>query len=58
MTIAIILVVTHYASLLQTTSSPQHAQNPWSVAFGTDILSQTPEGVKEGGVRVVSNQRG
>ncbi|PWY78552.1 hypothetical protein BO94DRAFT_558852 [Aspergillus sclerotioniger CBS 115572] len=66
-----ILVVTHHAPLLQRTSSPQHAQNPWSVAFETDILSQTPDGVvwvfghthhttdfKEGGVRVVSNQRG
>lgn len=67
-----ILVVTHHAPLLQRTSSPQHAQNPWSVAFGTDILSQTPDGVKvwvfghthyttdfkEGEIRVVSNQRG
>ncbi|KAE8411596.1 hypothetical protein BDV36DRAFT_305647 [Aspergillus pseudocaelatus] len=67
-----ILVVTHHAPLLQRTSSPQHAQNPWSVAFGTDILSQTLDGVKvwvfghthyttdfkEGEVRVVSNQRG
>ncbi|KAJ5945159.1 calcineurin-like phosphoesterase [Penicillium verrucosum] len=41
-----ILVVTHHAPLLQRTSSPQHVQNPWSVAFGTDILSQTPDGVK------------
>ncbi|KAJ5143447.1 calcineurin-like phosphoesterase [Penicillium bovifimosum] len=67
-----ILVVTHHAPLLQRTSSPQHANNPWSVAFGTDILPQTPDGVKawvfghthyttdfkEGGVRIVSNQRG
>ncbi|PLN81955.1 Metallo-dependent phosphatase-like protein [Aspergillus taichungensis] len=67
-----ILVVTHHAPLLQGTSSPQHAQNPWSVAFGTDILPQIPRGVKawvfghthfttdfkERGVRVVSNQRG
>ena len=67
-----ILVVTHYAPLLQRTSSPQHAQNPWGVAFGTNILSQIPPGVKvwvfghthyttdfkEGQVRVVSNQRG
>lgn len=67
-----ILVVTHHAPLLQRTSSPQHVQNPWSVVFGTDILSQTLDGVKvwvfghthhttdfkEGEVRVVSNQRG
>ncbi|RAL01775.1 calcineurin-like phosphoesterase [Aspergillus ibericus CBS 121593] len=66
------LVVTHHAPLLQGTSSPQHAQNPWSVAFGTDVLPQIPNGVKvwvfghthystdfrEKGVRVVSNQRG
>lgn len=67
-----ILVVTHHAPLLQRTSSPQHSQNPWSVAFGTDILPQTQAGVqawvfghthystdfREGPVRVVSNQRG
>lgn len=67
-----ILVVTHHAPSLQGTSSPKHAQSPWSVAFGTDILSKIPGGVKvwvfghthyttdfmEKGVRVVSNQRG
>ncbi|KAJ5106502.1 calcineurin-like phosphoesterase [Penicillium angulare] len=67
-----ILVVTHYAPLLQGTSSPQHAQNPWNVAFGTDVLAQVDGGVKvwvfghthyttdfkENGIRVVSNQRG
>ncbi|BCR99552.1 uncharacterized protein AKAW2_41235S [Aspergillus luchuensis] len=67
-----ILVVTHHAPSLQGTSSPKHAQSPWSVAFGTDILSGIPDGVKvwvfghthytndfmEKGVRVVSNQRG
>ncbi|PYH31744.1 uncharacterized protein BO87DRAFT_408703 [Aspergillus neoniger CBS 115656] len=67
-----ILVVTHHAPSLQGTSSPRHAQSPWSVAFGTDILSGIPDGVKvwvfghthyttdfmEKGVRVVSNQRG
>ena len=67
-----ILVVTHHAPLLEKTSSPQHSQNPWSVAFGTDVLSRLREGVKvwvfghthystdfkEKGVRVVSNQWG
>ncbi|PYI00411.1 calcineurin-like phosphoesterase [Aspergillus sclerotiicarbonarius CBS 121057] len=67
-----ILVVTHHAPSLQRTSSPQHAQNPWRVTFGTDVLSQAVDGVKvwifghthyttdfkEKGVRVVSNQRG
>ncbi|RAL09282.1 uncharacterized protein BO97DRAFT_458460 [Aspergillus homomorphus CBS 101889] len=53
-----VLVVTHHAPSLQRTSSPQHAKNPWSVAFGTDVLSQFADGVKESGVRVVSNQRG
>ncbi|GKZ72395.1 hypothetical protein AnigIFM63309_009377 [Aspergillus niger] len=67
-----ILVVTHHAPSLQGTSNPKHAQSPWSVAFGTNILSEVPDGVKvwvfghthyntdfkEKGVRVVSNQRG
>ncbi|RAH56258.1 calcineurin-like phosphoesterase [Aspergillus piperis CBS 112811] len=67
-----ILVMTHHAPSLQGTSSPKHAQSPWNVAFGTDILSGIPDGVKvwvfghthyttdfmEMGVRVVSNQRG
>lgn len=67
-----ILVVTHHAPLLRGTSSPQHAQNPWSSAFGTDILSQVSKGVNawvfghthyttefmELGIRIVSNQRG
>lgn len=35
-----ILIVSHHAPSLQNTSSPQHANNPWSCAFGTDILSQ------------------
>ncbi|GFN11306.1 hypothetical protein AtubIFM55763_008236 [Aspergillus tubingensis] len=67
-----ILVVTHHAPSLEGTSSPKHAQSPWSVAFGTDILSGSSDEVKvwvfghthyttdfmEQGVRVVSNQRG
>ncbi|PWY80268.1 hypothetical protein BO94DRAFT_626077 [Aspergillus sclerotioniger CBS 115572] len=67
-----ILVVTHHAPLLERTSSPRHAQNMWSVAFGSDVLPQVSDWVKvwvfghthyttdfeEEGVRVVSNQRG
>ncbi|KAL5338009.1 Metallo-dependent phosphatase-like protein [Aspergillus crustosus] len=69
-----ILVVTHHAPSLQGTSSPQHANNPWSSAFATDILSQISKssGVKtwvfghthytaefrSRGIRVVANQRG
>ncbi|OJJ45680.1 hypothetical protein ASPZODRAFT_68785 [Penicilliopsis zonata CBS 506.65] len=69
-----ILVVTHHAPSLQGTSSPQHADKPWSSAFATDILSQisTLSGVKvwvfghthyttefiNQGIRVVANQRG
>ncbi|CAG8422861.1 unnamed protein product [Penicillium salamii] len=34
-----VIVVTHHAPSLGRASSPQHAQNPWSSAFGTDILS-------------------
>lgn len=41
-----ILVVTHYAPSLSRTSSPQHSQNPWNSAFGTDILSQPLNSVK------------
>ncbi|KAJ5715680.1 calcineurin-like phosphoesterase [Penicillium malachiteum] len=67
-----ILVVTHHAPLMRKTSSPQHAHNPWTAAFGTDIIPQISHLIrtwvfghthfttdfKEGGVRVVSNQRG
>ncbi|GLB00777.1 hypothetical protein AtubIFM57143_009830 [Aspergillus tubingensis] len=41
-----ILVVTHHAPSLEGTSSPKHAQSPWSVAFGTDILSGSSDEVK------------
>ncbi|PLB49253.1 calcineurin-like phosphoesterase [Aspergillus steynii IBT 23096] len=41
-----ILVVTHHAPLLQRTSAPKNALNPWRFAFGTDFLSQVPDGVK------------
>lgn len=67
-----ILVVTHHAPSLRKTSSPQHENNPWSCAFGTDLLSHTAVGVKVWvfghthyttefvyrGTNVVSNQRG
>ncbi|KAL3472864.1 Metallo-dependent phosphatase-like protein [Aspergillus californicus] len=35
-----ILVITHHAPSLTRTSHPQHAANPWSSAFGTDVFSQ------------------
>lgn len=67
-----IVVVTHHAPSLQHTSSPRDAQNPWSAAFGTDLLSERWDGVKvwvfghthyttefkERGIRIISNQRG
>lgn len=69
-----ILVVTHHAPSLQDTSRTQHANNPWSSAFATDILSRISKssGVKawvfghthystefkNQGIRVVANQRG
>jgi Icc-related predicted phosphoesterase len=69
-----ILVVTHHAPCLKRTSGPQHENNPWRFAFGTDILRNITDtnGIKawvfghthyttefrERGVRVVSNQRG
>lgn len=69
-----ILVVTHHAPSLQDTSSPQHANNPWSSAFATDVLSQIPKSsginswifghthytteFQHQGIRVMANQRG
>ncbi|KAJ0416775.1 hypothetical protein BJY00DRAFT_290835 [Aspergillus carlsbadensis] len=69
-----VLVVTHHAPSTKDTSSPQHANSPWSSAFGTDILSQIPKssGVKARvfghthyttnfkgrGIRMIANQRG
>ncbi|PWY65826.1 hypothetical protein BO83DRAFT_410747 [Aspergillus eucalypticola CBS 122712] len=59
-----LLVVTHHAPLLQGTSSPKHAQSPWSVAFATGVkvwvfghTHYTTDFIEKG-VRVVSNQRG
>ncbi|OQD98626.1 hypothetical protein PENVUL_c069G07780 [Penicillium vulpinum] len=40
-----VLVATHHAPAMHRTSSPQHAQNPWSAAFATDLLSQPWNGV-------------
>ncbi|KAJ5364587.1 uncharacterized protein N7496_010300 [Penicillium cataractarum] len=69
-----ILIMTHHAPSLQNTSSPQHANNPWSSAFATDILSKISDvssvkawvfghthystEFRERGVRVLANQRG
>ncbi|CAG8001201.1 unnamed protein product [Penicillium nalgiovense] len=69
-----VLVVTYHAPSLQGTSTPQHANNAWSSAFATDILSQISKssGIKvwvfghtlyttefrNQGIRVVANQRG
>lgn len=69
-----LLVVTHHAPSLQGTSSPQHANSPWSSAFETDVLSQIPRSTavsswvfghthyttefKHQGIRVMANQRG
>ncbi|KAB8211200.1 calcineurin-like phosphoesterase [Aspergillus parasiticus] len=66
-----VLVVTHHAPLRRGTSSPRHAENAWGEAFGSEVLSGL-DGVgtwvfghthyttdfREGGTRVVSNQRG
>lgn len=69
-----VLLITHHAPSLQGTSNLQHANNPWSSAFATDIISQISKssGVKvwvfghthyttefrDRGIRVVANQRG
>ncbi|KAK0744251.1 Metallo-dependent phosphatase-like protein [Schizothecium vesticola] len=69
-----VIVISHHAPSVQETSAPQHAQNAWTAAFATDILSSgkcwTPVrcwihghthysgDFKKHGVRVASNQRG
>lgn len=69
-----ILVVTHHAPSLQDTSSPQHANNAWTSAFATDVLSRISKSscvktwvfghthytteFRSQGIRVVANQRG
>lgn len=68
-----ILVVTHHAPSLTGTSAPEHANNPWTPAFATDLLPKiktdriktwvfghthhTTELFSDG-VRLVANQRG
>jgi predicted phosphodiesterase len=68
-----LLIATHHAPCIEGTSRPEHASNPWTSAFATDLVDQGGwEGVKtwvfghthysaqfvRGGIRVVSNQRG
>ncbi|KAJ2973891.1 hypothetical protein NQ176_g6347 [Zarea fungicola] len=68
-----LLVATHHAPCLEGTSLPEHARNPWSSAFATDMLASGDWGpVKtwifghthfstdtvRNGVRIVANQRG
>ncbi|KAF4975154.1 hypothetical protein FZEAL_8031 [Fusarium zealandicum] len=68
-----LLVVTHHAPRVEGTSRPQHAGNPWTCAFATDLLDQDWEDVKvwvfghthystdlllSDGMRLVANQRG
>ncbi|KAK3191200.1 hypothetical protein K4F52_002788 [Lecanicillium sp. MT-2017a] len=67
------LVVTHHAPCVQGTSRPEHIENPWTVAFATDVLPHGNWGSVQtwvyghthystdfmcNGVRVVANQRG
>ncbi|KAK8146218.1 hypothetical protein G3M48_003438 [Beauveria asiatica] len=68
-----LLVVTHHAPCLEGTSHPDHAENPWSSAFATDMLASGDwrlvktwvfghthysTDVLRKGVRIVANQRG
>lgn len=68
-----ILVVTHHAPSLHGTSAPEHASNPWTSAFATDLLPQLgTDKVKTWifghthyttelnlyGVQLIANQRG
>ncbi|VUC21059.1 unnamed protein product [Clonostachys rosea] len=67
-----ILVATHHAPCVEGASRPEHAQNPWTSAFTTELLSDDSfEGVKfwvfghthyttrfaKRGIEVVANQR-
>lgn len=68
-----VLVVTHHAPSLAGTSAPEHANNPWTPAFATDLLPRldttrvktwvfghthyTTE-LDSGGVHLIANQRG
>ncbi|KAI1326793.1 Metallo-dependent phosphatase-like protein [Xylariaceae sp. FL0255] len=68
-----ILIATHHAPCIKRSSRPEHLSNPWTPAFGTDLLSSEKwKGVKtwvfrhthystdftQNGIRVVANQRG
>ena len=69
----IVLVVTHHAPSLEGTSRPEHAENPWSSAFATEMLAcggwdpvktwvfghthYCTDMVRDG-IRIVANQRG
>lgn len=68
-----VLVATHHAPCVRGTSSPQHADSPWSSAFATEMLAEGDwapvrtwvfghthysTDMVRGGVRVVANQRG
>lgn len=69
-----ILVITHHAPSIQESSRPEHACNPWTSAFATDIFEHEPwtdvvdvwvfghthftTEFKKGTTKVVSNQRG
>ncbi|KJZ73118.1 hypothetical protein HIM_07502 [Hirsutella minnesotensis 3608] len=69
-----LVVVTHHAPSLEGTSHPQHAQNPWTSAFETELMTGNDwHGVKawifghthfstdvklSNGIRLVANQRG
>ncbi|KAI7783405.1 Ser/Thr protein phosphatase [Diaporthe eres] len=68
-----ILVVTHHAPSLTGTSAPEHADNPWTPAFATDLLPRLDtDRVKtwvfghthhttelfSDGVHLIANQRG
>ncbi|KAJ0163919.1 Uncharacterized protein CTA2_2118 [Colletotrichum tanaceti] len=68
-----LLVATHHAPCTEGTSRPEHASNPWTPAFATDLLGQEEwTGVRvwvfghthysadfiKDGIRLVANQRG
>ncbi|CAG9956843.1 unnamed protein product [Clonostachys rosea f. rosea IK726] len=68
-----ILVATHHAPCIEGTSRPEHAQNPWTSAFASELLGDNSwEGVKvwvfghthyttrftRRGIELVANQRG
>ncbi|KAI0015796.1 Ser/Thr protein phosphatase [Xylariomycetidae sp. FL0641] len=38
-----VVIATHHAPSMRNTSSPVHEKNPWTSAFATDVLSQSPD---------------